>query len=145
MRHSATTRRVVGDVARLAWPHGLDLPGGVPGLGSNCGPYDCNSRGMAITFNENNKTVNVAPDGVTFDLGYFSPAMGSGNQLENGNYFFENPLVVLDVNNTAGYSMELAPTPPVPQLGAARVLVNVKGPEHYRGWQMPNLYFPPTT
>ena len=119
--------------------------GGVPGLGSNCSPNDCHSRGMALHFDEQNRTVTLSPDGACLDLGYFSPAMGSGNQLANGNYFFENPLVLLDLNTTAGYSLELAPIPAVPQAGPPKVLLNIQGPEHYRGWQMPNLYFPPTT
>jgi len=119
--------------------------GGVPGLGTNCKPNDCDSRGMAITFNETTETVSVSPNGVSLDLGAFSTAMGSADLLDNGNYFFENPIVVLSANDTAGYSMELAPSPPAPQVGAADVLLNLSGPEHYRGWQMPSLYFPPTT
>jgi hypothetical protein len=117
----------------------------VPGLGSACTPNDCDSRGMAITFSESAMTVDVSPHGVSLDLGTFSPAMGSAELLTNGNYFFENPIVVLSLNDTAGYSMEIGPTPPVPQLGKANVMLNLAGPEHYRGWQMPSLYSPPTT
>jgi len=98
-----------------------------------------------LHFDEQNRTVTLSPDGACLELEYFSPAMGSGNQLANGNYFFENPLVLLDLNTTAGYSLELAPIPAVPQAGPPKVLLNIQGPEHYRGWQMPNLYFPPTT
>jgi hypothetical protein len=119
--------------------------GGVPGLGNNCGPNDCDSRGMAVTFSETEMIVTVSPHGVSLDLGSFSPAMGSAELLSNGNYFFENPIVVLSLNDTAGYSMEIEPTPAVPQLGPANVILNLAGPEHYRGWQMPSLYFPPTT
>ena len=119
--------------------------GGVPGLGSNCTPNDCDSRGMAIGFDETGMTVSVAPSGVSVDLGSFSTAMGSAELLANGNYFFENPIVVLNVTTTAGYSMEVGPTPAVPQLGHADVILNLSGPEHYRGWQMPSLYLPPTT
>jgi hypothetical protein len=119
--------------------------GGVPGLGNNCGQNDCNSRGMAITFNETAKTVSVSPSGVSIDLGAYSPAMGSAQLLTNGNYFFENPIVVLSLNDTAGYSLEIGPTPAAPQLGAKDLILDLAGPEHYRGWQMPSLYFPPTT
>jgi hypothetical protein len=34
---------------------------------------------------------------------------------------------------------------PLPVVGPANVILNVAGPEHYRGWQMVSLYFPPTT
>lgn len=119
--------------------------GGTPGLGSACTPNDCDSRGMAMTFDEQARTVTVSPSGVSLDLGKYSPAMGSGQQLDNGNYFFENPVVVLSLSSTAGYSIEDGPTPAAPQVGPANMLLNLAGPEHYRGWQMPNLYFPPTT
>jgi hypothetical protein len=99
---------------------------------------------MAVTFNETAMTVTVSPEGVCIDLGAYSTAMGSAQLLANGNYFFENPIVLAN-NTTNGYSMELAPTPPAPQLGIANVVLNLSGPEHYRGWQMPSLYFPPTT
>jgi hypothetical protein len=119
--------------------------GGVPGLGSACKPNDCDSRGMAVSFDESTMTVSVSPNGVSFDLGAYSNAMGSAQLLANGNYFFENPIVVVNLNTTTGDSMEIAPTPAAPQIGPANVLLEVVGPEHYRGWQMPNLYFPPTT
>jgi len=113
------------------------------GLGSGCSPYDCNSRGMAVTFSES--TMQVTPV-VSLDLGTYSLAMGSAQLLSNGNYFFENPIVFNILSGTTtGYSMELAPTPPAPQVGAAHVILNVSGPEHYRGWQLPSLYNPPTT
>ena len=119
--------------------------GGVPGLGNACGPNDCNSRGMALAFDETAMTVAVSPNGVSLDLGSYAAAMGSAQVLANGNYFFENPIVVINLNSPNGYSMELGPTPAVPQQGAADVILNLVGPEHYRGWQMPSLYFPPTT
>ena len=113
------------------------------GLGSGCGPHDCNSRGMALTFNEN--TMQVSPV-VSLDLGSYSVAMGSAQLLSNGNYFFENPIVFNILTGTSsGFSMELAPTPPAPQAGAAHVILNVSGPQQYRAWQMQSLYLPPTT
>jgi len=119
--------------------------GGVPGLGTACTPNDCDSRGMAINFDEAERTVSVSPGGVSVDLGTFSTAMGSAQLLSNGNYFFENPIVFINLNTSDGYSMEVGPTPAVPQQGPANVILNLVGPEHYRGWQMPSLYFPPTT
>jgi len=113
-----------------------------PGLGSHCAPYDCNSRGMAVTFDEH--TMQVTPV-VSLDLGAYSPAMGSAQRLGNGNYFFENPLVLLDVSTTVGYSLELGADPPAPQVGPANVRLNLSGPEQYRAWQMPSLYYPPGT
>jgi hypothetical protein len=119
--------------------------GGVPGLGTACRPNDCHSRGMAIALDEKAMTVSVSPNGVSFDLGGYSTAMGSAQLLDNGNYFFENPTVFVNLSTVDGYSMEIGPTPAVPQQGAANVLLNLTGPEHYRGWQMPSLYSPPTT
>jgi arylsulfate sulfotransferase len=119
--------------------------GGVPGLGSDCKPNDCNSRGMAVSFNETAFTVEVPSNGVSVDLGAYSTAMGSAELLSNGNYFFENPVILIKLDTTNGDSMEVGPVPPVPQLGTANVILNLAGPEHYRGWQMVNLYAPPTT
>jgi len=115
------------------------------GLGSKCKPYDCHSRGMALTVDETSVPMTVTPV-VSFDLGSYSSAMGSAQLLGNGDYFFENPFVFVPAKNaTVGYSMEIAPTPAAPQVGAADVLMDVAGPQHYRGWQMPNLYTPPTS
>ena len=120
--------------------------GGVPGLGSKCKPHDCDSRGMAFTFVEpSGSTPGTVTPVVNFDLGAYSTAMGSAQSLANGNYFFENPQVFLSLNSTAGYSLEIGPTPPAPQVGTATILTDVSGPIHYRGWQMPSLYAPPTT
>jgi hypothetical protein len=71
--------------------------------------------------------------------------MGSAQLLANGNYFFQNPLVLLPNLTTVSYSLEIGPTPAVPQLGQANVMLKLEGPEHYRAWQMPSLYDPPTT
>jgi len=115
------------------------------GLGSKCSPYDCNSRGMVLTIDQTSTPMTVTPV-VSFDLGGYSSAMGSAQLLDNGNYFFENPAVVVPLKNgTFGYSMEIAPTPAVPQAGPADVLMDFSGPEHYRAWMMSSLYAPPTT
>ena len=113
-----------------------------PPLGEGC-KTSCYSRGMAITFDES--TMVVTPV-VSLDLGGYSSAMGSAQLLGDGNYFFENAIVyVLAQNASLGYSLELGPTPAAPEVGPADLILDVAGPQHYRGWQMPNLYDPPTT
>jgi hypothetical protein len=113
------------------------------GLGNACGPHDCDSRGMSLTVDETNFTVTPI---VSLDLGAYSTAMGSAQLLSNGNYFFLNPIVfVSEQNSTFAFSEEFAPTPAAPQVGPADVLMDISGPQQYRGWQMPNLYAPPTT
>jgi hypothetical protein len=114
------------------------------GLGTGCGPNDCDSRGMALTIDVT-PPMQVTPV-VSFDLGGYSNAMGSAQLLANGNYFFENAIVfVLAQGGTFGFSMEIAPTPAAPQVGPADVLLDMQGTQHYRGWQMSSLYLVPTT
>jgi len=108
------------------------------GLGTNCGPHDCNDRGMAITFSE--QTWQVSPV-LSVDLGYFSPGNGSAQLLNDGNYFFV-PSIIFTPKGVEGFSIEVGPTP---ANGAPDIIMNMQGPEHYRGWQMPNLYSPPIT
>jgi hypothetical protein len=122
------------------------------GLGAGCQPLDCDSRGMAVNFTQpvGNCVTSCTPGTVTpvvsLDLGGYSTAMGSADLLGNGNYFFENAIVVdLLAGATYGYSLEFGPTPPAPQVGPADVLLNLSAPQHYRGWQLPSLYDPPTT
>jgi arylsulfate sulfotransferase len=109
------------------------------GLGSNCGPSDCNNRGMSLTVDQTN--LEVTPD-LSVDLGVYGPAMGSAQLLDNGKYYFLPPNVLVTVNSVAGYSIEIAPTPGT---ATGTQILNLRGPEHYRGWQMPNLYTVPTT
>jgi hypothetical protein len=71
--------------------------------------------------------------------------MGSAQLLSDSNYFFENPATVVSLTVIDGVSLEIAPTPAAPVLGKADELLNLSGPEHYRAWQMPSLYAPPTT
>ena len=94
------------------------------GLGpTGCMPNDCDSRGMALEFNE--ATMTAAPL-LSLDLGIYSPADGSAQLLSNGNYFFDAPLV-LTVNSVDNYAIEDGG-------------VTVQGPEGYRGWRMASLY-----
>jgi hypothetical protein len=121
------------------------------GLGASpaCQPYDCNSRGMALTFTES-PAPTACSDSIactvtavlSSDLGYFSTAMGSAQLLLNGDYFFQPAIVITLQEETAGFSMEIAP---VPATGLPSLLLDLKGPEHYRGWQMTSMYFPPIT
>jgi len=109
------------------------------GLGSNCdpagGPDDCNSRGMALMVNE--ATMTVTPV-LSQDLGVKTTALGGAGLLSNMNYFFSTGI------NTAvaAEAIEIAPT-----AGhvTGTVVTNVQGSSYnYRGWQMPNLYNPPS-
>jgi hypothetical protein len=118
------------------------------GLGSNCGPHDCDSRGMALTVVEptnNNETPGTVTPVVSYDLGGYSTAMGSADLLSNGNYFFVDPIVfVAAKQSTFAYSQEISATgPPAPEVGPADFLMELAGPQQYRGWQMPSLYNPP--
>jgi arylsulfate sulfotransferase len=104
------------------------------GLGSNCGPSDCDSRGMALNFDES--TMQVTP-ALSADLGVFSTAMGSAQLLSDGTYFFVAALVVLGPSNVASYDIEFSPS--------FNQVFNMQGLEVYRGWQIPSLYDPPIT
>jgi|HubBroStandDraft_1064217.scaffolds.fasta_scaffold01635_7 arylsulfate sulfotransferase len=112
--------------------------GGVPGLGDKCGPNDCNSRGMSLSFDQTSMLVYPV---LSANLGYFSDAMGSAQLLADGNYYFLLAIVP-DGKIDTGYDIQIQPTPGTdngPQV------MNVSGPAGYRGWQMPNLYSPPIT
>lgn len=93
------------------------------GLGSNCGPSDCDSRGMALEINETTMTVTPL---LSTSLGVYSPADGSAELLSNGNYFFQAPLVVTG-HGVEGFAIETGG-------------VTVEGPQGYRGWRMSSLY-----
>ncbi len=112
--------------------------GGVPGLGSNCGPNDCNNRGMALNFDET--TMQVTPV-LSVNLGVYSEAMGSAQLLADGNYFFLSAIVA--TSSTAfSYAIEIQPTPGT---ASGIQVLNTQGPVSYRAWQIPDLYSPPIT
>lgn len=98
-----------------------------------------NSRGMAVTFDE--KTMQVTPV-LSASLGVYSDAMGSAQLLPDGTYFFQPAIVVVNINLVNGNSIQMQPLPGTD--GGTQIL-NLQGPEHYRGWQMVNLYNPPAT
>ena len=105
------------------------------GLGTNCdpagGPDDCNSRGMALSVNV--ATMKVTP-ALLQNEAVKSTALGGAGLLSNGNFFFQSGLP-----NTQ--AMELMPTRSV----FGKQVMNVGSVDYsFRGWQMPNLYNPPT-
>jgi hypothetical protein len=106
------------------------------GLGSGCGPIDCNSRGMALQVSE--AAMQVTPI-LSMDLGVYSSSGGTAELLSDGNYYF-NLAQVLTPTSKNSFSIEVLPTPKT--LGGTQVL-NVKTAESYRGWQMVSLYDPP--
>jgi len=61
--------------------------------------------------------------------------------LADGNYLFL-PAIVVTGNVDTGYDIQIQPTPGT---DTGIQVINVAGPSAYRGWQMPNLYSPPTT
>jgi len=125
---------------RLSPPTGSHASSGpIPGLGSDCGPIDCKSRGMVLTVDES--TMQVTPL-VMQDLGVLSPAMGSAQLLSDGNYFFVPTIVALGANDIVAFDIEI--TPPAAGDITGTQAYNIRTPEVYRGWQMPSLYAPPT-
>ncbi|MGA2588617.1 MAG: aryl-sulfate sulfotransferase [Bryobacteraceae bacterium] len=93
-----------------------------------------NSRCMELTFDETNLT--VTPSSPAIDVGVFSSAMGSAQLLSDNNMYCFAAIVFVNASHANSYSIEFA--------GATQVL-NIEGPQGYRGWQMPSLYDPPTT
>jgi len=110
------------------------------GLGSpGCQPSDCNSRGMALAFNESKKQVTPV---LSADLGYYSNAVGSAQFLpDDGNYFFLAGNVVMSTTVNS-YSLEILPTAGT---DTGTVVLNLKGGIQNRAWQMKSLYNPPTS
>ncbi len=112
--------------------------GGVPGLGTNCGPDDCHTRGMALTIDQTDMQVEPV---LSVDLGVFSFAMGSAQLLADGNYFFLAAEVANGGTDNNGYAIQIQPTQGT---DTGPQVMNISGPSSYRAWQMPNLYTPPT-
>jgi arylsulfate sulfotransferase len=111
----------------------------VAALGSpGCEPSDCDSRGMALNFNE--ATMQVTPV-LSADLGYYSTANGSAQLLPDGNYFFTAAVVAV-LNTLDSYALEILPTAGT---DTGTTVLNLESQEGYRGWQMTSLYHPPTT
>ncbi len=98
-----------------------------------------NSRGIVLTVDEANLQVTPV---LSSDLGVYSAAMGSAQMLRSGTYFFVPAIVLININLIGSNSIEIVRTP-----GTANgpQVLNLEGPEHYRGWQMLSLYAPPIT
>jgi len=109
------------------------------GLGSGCKPHECNSRGMAVTFDETTKVVTPV---LSQNLDYFSTAMGSAQLLNDGKYFFLPAIVAIGVNKINSYAMEFDPKAGT---DTGTKVLNIEGAELYRAWQMPDMYTPPIT
>jgi len=108
------------------------------GLGSSCGPSDCNSRGMAYIVNE--AAMQAIPVFLQ-DLGVKATALGSAQLLMNTtpyNFAFGTGLNSLK----PAQAIEIAPAA---GSSTGTVVLNLQGSSYaYRAWQMPNLYNPPT-
>jgi hypothetical protein len=107
--------------------------GCMPGVGSG------NSRGMALTIDESSMQVTPV---LSADLGVLSISGGSAQLLSDGNYFFLPAVVLVNLSSEDSYFIQILPTAGT---DTGTQVLNVQGPEGYRGWQMPNLYNPPTT
>jgi hypothetical protein len=118
-----------GDTRVSSPPGGLGYPG--------CEPSDCDSRGMALNFNES--TMEVTPV-LSDDLGSYSTAMGSAQLLPDGNYFFMSGWVLAN-NSVVSYALEILPTAGT---DTGTTVLNVEqSVGGYRAWQMSSLYNPP--
>jgi len=108
-------------------------------LGNDCGPNDCDSRGMALQFDESSMQVTPV---VSVDLGVHSYALGSAQLLGNNNYFFMAGFV----NGTNSNAIEILPTAgTITGTQVFNLESTVEGMISYRAWRMTNLYEPPTT
>jgi hypothetical protein len=61
--------------------------------------------------------------------------------LSDGDYYFFLGIVLANLTTLDGYSEEIYPTSGTVN---GTTVLNIQGSEGYRGWQMPNLYSPPT-
>jgi len=112
-----------------------------PGLSTSCiqGTGSGNSRGMALTIDE--ATMQVTPV-LSADLGVFAGAEGSAQLLANGDYFFLPGVVFFNLQTDVSYLIEVQPTAGT---DTGTQILNIRGPESYRAWQMTSLYAPPIT
>lgn len=106
-------------------------------LGGSCGPSDCDSRGMALTFDET--TMQVMPV-LSVDLGVYSHALGSVQILDNNNYFLDTGYVPVTATNDVSQLIEILPTAGTT---TGTQVLNIQGPGSYRAWRMTSMYTPP--
>jgi hypothetical protein len=98
------------------------------------------SRGMALTIDDTPGSLQVTPV-LSADLGVYSTSGGSAQLLSDGNYFFMPAVVQVSLSSQDSYSIEILPTAGT---DTGTQVLNIQGPEGYRGWQMSSLYNPPT-
>jgi hypothetical protein len=82
---------------------------------------------MALTVDESTLTVTPV---LSANLGVYSAADGAAQLLSDGNYLFHAALLVT-ISGVTSQAIELA--------GTTQVL-NIQGPQAYRGWQLTSLY-----
>lgn len=115
-----------------------------PGTSTGCmqGVGSGNSRGMALSISENTPPLTVTPV-LSQDTGHQSFGDGSAQMLSNGNYFYEvSDTFLTGTTSFVAYAEEFFPTSGTTN---GTTVLNIQGPQSYRGWRMPNLYSPPTT
>jgi arylsulfate sulfotransferase len=105
-------------------------------IASNPGQH---SRCMALTVNQ--AALQVTPV-LSQDAGAYSPADGAVQLLANGNFYCFNPVVLVNLNTEDSYSLEYVPTAGT---DTGTQVLDISGPDGWRGWRMPNMYTPPTT
>ena len=114
-------------------------PGSSTGCLAGIGPPKY-SRGMSVTFDENRLQVTPV---LSVDLDGYSIACGSAQLLDDGSYYFLSPTIyIASQKNEFSQAIEILPASGT---GGGTQVLNIQGPNGYRGWQMPSLYNPPTT
>jgi arylsulfate sulfotransferase len=92
----------------------------------------CDSRGQVLSLNETNKTATLLADA---DMGNFSSALGWGQTLSNGDYFFTSGFVGLGTPNQNGQAEEFN------SAGTVQTFVQEDTPDlWYRAYRMPSMY-----
>jgi len=104
---------------------------------SGCGPSDCHSRGMALTFDESGMRVTPV---MVADAGAYSHALGSTQILDNSNYFFDTGYVPMTPTDVVSQLVEILPTSGTT---SGTQVLNIQSPNSYRAWRMTSMYTPP--
>lgn len=90
------------------------------------------SRGQVFQLNESTRTASIM---LSADLGSYSPALGSAEHLQNGNYHF------LSGNLSSGHSQSMEIVPDPGPAGKTDFLVDAANPA-YRSFRMRNIFAP---
>jgi hypothetical protein len=94
-------------------------------------PQQCDSRGQEYLLDE---TTHVVKQTLNVDLGNYSPALGTAQRLDNGNFNFDSGHQTSSLG-TFGQAIE------VQRSGTQLYVETVDGPL-YRAWRLPTLYSP---